>query len=85
MTSTKLVSAIVGCVGWPHLMPQHNPQIQYGIQSLNAGQYQHSFPVYSSQGTFMLPNPNQIQHVNTADCPTRGPTEEGTTKKKKNS
>ena len=63
-------------MGWPHLMPQHNPQIKYGIQSLNAGQYQHSFPVYNPQGPFMLPNSSQIQHVNAVDGPARGPNEE---------
>ena len=64
-------------------MPHHNSQIQYGIQSFNAGQYQHSFPVYSSQNTFMMPNPNQMQHVNTSDGPASGPTEEENTEKMK--
>ena len=33
-------------MGWPYLMPQHNSQIQYGIQPFNAGQYQQLFPEY---------------------------------------
>ena len=57
-------------------MPQHNSQMQYGIQQFNTGQYQQLFPVNNPQNTFMMPNPSQMQHVNTSDGPARGHTEE---------
>ena len=36
-------------MGRQQYTPQHNPQTQYGFQSLNAGQYQYSFPVFNQQ------------------------------------
>ena len=63
-------------MGWPYLMPQHNSQMQYGIQQFNTGQYQQLFPVNNPQNTFMMPNPSQMQYMNTSVGPVRGHTEE---------
>ena len=63
-------------MGWQQYTPQHNPQIQYGFQSLNAGQYQYSFPIFSQQGPVIPPNSGQIQQKNAVEGLARGQTEE---------
>ena len=62
---------------------QYNPQTQFVFQSLNAGQYQYSFPVFNQQGPFIQPNPSQIHHMNTMEGLARRPTEEDMTEKMK--
>ena len=48
--------------------------MQYNMQ-FNSGMYQHSFPIDSSQNTFMMPSINQIQHMGTNSVPDREQTE----------
>ena len=70
-------------MGRQQYTPQHNPQTQYGFQSLNAGQYQYSFPVFNQQGPFIQPNPSQIHHMNAMEGLARRPTEEDMAEKMK--
>ena len=70
-------------MGKQQYIPQHNPQMQYGFQTLNAGQYQYSFPVFNPQGPFVRPNPSQIHHMNTMEDLARRPTEEDMAEKMK--
>ena len=70
-------------MGWQQYAPQHNPQLQYGFQAINAGQYQYPFPIFNQQGLFIPPNSSQVQQMNAVESLARRPTEEDKAEKMK--